>query len=100
MRKLLKRKHCDICQRPWYKVASQVGKRAQQIDHCHTCGRVREVLCIACNYYVVGALENKRYVKNLPDPRPRLNPCSESRFDFTRPVLYSSDFGEPYALEG
>lgn len=58
---MLRRPVCDICGRSWDKVASQAGKRVQQIDHCHICDRVRGVLCIACNYYVVGALKNNRY---------------------------------------
>ena len=59
---LLTRPVCDICGRGWEKTARQKGSRPQQIDHCHTCNKVRGVLCFACNYHVVGTLEKGNYV--------------------------------------
>lgn len=59
---LLARPVCDICGRDWNETARQKGSRPQQIDHCHTCGKVRGVLCFACNYHTVGPLEKGNYV--------------------------------------
>ena len=61
--RLIRRGRCDVCDREWDDVAHAAWKRPQNIDHCHTCNGVRGVLCFRCNYYVVGVLEQGRYVK-------------------------------------
>ena len=37
---------CAICRRPF-------EERRASIDHCHTCGMVRGILCFWCNRYMV-----------------------------------------------
>ena len=43
---------CAICGRP------PNGHGALHVDHCHTTGRIRGLLCFSCNY-AVGALQDK-----------------------------------------
>ena len=59
---VLSRNTCDVCGREWGEVFRQEGARPQQIDHCHTCERVRGALCHACNFWVVGHIENGDFV--------------------------------------
>lgn len=54
---------CDLCERSWDEVAHAEWKREDNIDHCHDCGKVRGSLCFRCNYHIVGALEQGKFVK-------------------------------------
>ena len=54
---------CDLCYRKWEEVAHAEWKREDNIDHCHDCGMVRGALCFRCNYHIVGALEQGKFVK-------------------------------------
>ena len=72
---ILGRPRCEICERTWAEVEEAYRKRRHRppkkrlsnIDHCHTCDKVRGLLCTRCNYWVVGVLEQGQ-------TRPRANP--------------------------
>lgn len=46
-------KRCKIC-----RADSPSSRKGWQIDHCHTTGVVRGILCTHCNRMLAGALDN------------------------------------------
>lgn len=46
---------CALCKK---EIKMFVGRDGGFVDHCHTTGKVRSILCNRCNT-VVGGLENK-----------------------------------------
>ncbi len=52
---------CYLCNT---KIEMFVGARGGMIDHCHTTGKVRSILCCKCNV-AVGGIETHKNVKKL-----------------------------------
>lgn len=50
----LQNKKCPICQKALHKPGNMEGRRAASVDHDHTTGRVRGLLCYRCNRFVIG----------------------------------------------
>lgn len=61
---------CAICRRP-------PGKRKLSVDHCHESGRVRALLCAACNrsvgYYEFIRGRAEKYLADYGEGNPVLN---------------------------
>ncbi len=50
---------CMICEEPESAIDHKTGtKRALSVDHCHTTGQVRDLLCWRCNS-IIGQVEEK-----------------------------------------
>lgn len=50
---------CAICKLPEMSLSSDGGPRMMPVDHCHTTGKVRGLLCTACNRALGLFKENK-----------------------------------------
>jgi hypothetical protein len=57
VRELLRRSSCEICSTPFS------DRRNQHIDHCHSTGAVRGVLCLSCNKMLGAARDNEKFLR-------------------------------------
>lgn len=58
---------CRICQ-----VDQSEYDSPFHVDHCHTTGKVRGLLCGVCNRYVVGGIDHRAKAKKVHISKPQL----------------------------
>lgn len=53
---------CAICRKP-----SSEFKKGLSVDHCHSTGKIRGLLCGTCNRWLVGALQEPSLLRSAAD---------------------------------
>jgi len=58
--KLMEQTHCQICE-------ADLQERKAHLDHCHTTGKIRGVLCGACNIGLGHFRDNPEFLRRAAD---------------------------------